>query len=114
MDTRKSGKDGWGGRGLLVGLLVATCLPAVAAERDARGDRAYPLRPEIGVFVAPETEHWRGNYVPDDYRLDDYDGRPGAGADCSGANGRTLSTTDAPCPAGQTRQDALRRWSTSP
>ncbi|GAB3671675.1 hypothetical protein [Salinisphaera aquimarina] len=98
--------------------------PARAQARD-RGDAhtrrhghdGIPGQPQSvypEVLIEPETEHWRGNYVPDSYRLDGYDGKPRGAAICSGASGRTISTSGAGCPLGQTPESGGRSWSTRP
>ncbi|MCM2129625.1 hypothetical protein [Larsenimonas rhizosphaerae] len=63
---------------------------------------------EANVLIAPDTEHWRSNYVPDNYHLEDYDGTPNRSTICEGSGGRTLSTTDRPCPEGQSASGGTR------
>lgn len=98
--------------------------PARAHERDRgyAGDRRHgrdhsPGQPQAlypEVLIEPETEHWQGNYVPDGYRLNGYDGQPDGPGICSGESGRTISTRGAACPSGQAPETGGRSWSTRP
>ncbi len=52
----------------------------------------------VGVFELPKTEHWRSNFKPDGYSLDDYDGQTsGHQSHCDSKNARTLSTKKVQC-----------------
>ncbi|MCM2972359.1 hypothetical protein [Larsenimonas suaedae] len=80
-----------------------------------RYDRDGRPRIDANVLIAPETEHSRSNYVPDNYRLEDYDGKPDRATVCSGQSGRTLSTTNRTCPEGQeSAPKGATTYSTSP
>ncbi|ERJ19056.1 hypothetical protein SSPSH_001895 [Salinisphaera shabanensis E1L3A] len=70
--------------------------------------------PEIQIYMDPESEHWPSNYVPDNYRLDGYDGEPDRATICRGESGRTYTTRTIECPAGQQADEPARTWSTSP
>ena len=77
------------------------------------GADALPgIAPDIGVLIAPETEHWPGNYQPDGYRLDGYDGRPRGPSSCQGRGGHSWSTQGSACPAGQKPDTRGRQLST--
>ncbi len=71
-------------------------------------------RSGVNVFIAPRTEHWPSNYVPDNYRLQGYDGRPDRPSVCRGDSGTTISTAGGACPEGQQPATGGRSWSTSP
>ncbi len=71
-------------------------------------------RSGVNVFIAPQTEHWPSNYVPDNYRLEGYDGRPDRPSVCRGQSGTTISTAGDTCPDGQRPATGGRSWSTSP
>lgn len=112
-------------RGVL--LLVSAVLLAFAGVGAAErvGPRGYPgpahggpgygaSDADIQIYSDYESEYWRSNYRPDDYRLDGYDGEPERATICRGESGRTLSTRAIECPEGQTESAGGRRWSTSP
>ncbi|MCM5704077.1 hypothetical protein [Larsenimonas salina] len=82
---------------------------------NERHDNQRVDRLDANVLIAPETEHSRSNYVPDNYRLEDYDGKPDRATVCSGQSGRTLSTTNRTCPEGQeSAPKSATTYSTSP
>lgn len=65
----------------------------------------------VGVFQLPKTEHWRSNFKPDSYSLDDYSGRKGKAqseTSCDSGDRHTISTSRVECgesaePATQSR-----------
>jgi hypothetical protein len=107
---------------LLAGVSLAAATESNDARAAAETDSARPAgaepgryqRPEIQLFVNPDSEHWRSNYLPDSHHLDGYDARPDRGAVCAGASGRRWSTREAECPPGQKPTQPAQRWSTSP
>jgi hypothetical protein len=96
--------------------------PAAHPHHHRRDHPPFPGRgfygygtwgPEIGVSIAPDTEHWRSNYVPDDYRLNGYDGRANHWPHiCRGQTGMMLSTAGQRCPPGQHPAQGGRTLST--
>ncbi|WP_106476269.1 hypothetical protein [Phytohalomonas tamaricis] len=87
-----------------------------------------PIQPGLDVDVivapqvAPQTEHWPSNYVPDNYQLRGYGGN-GAASDseqqrngkqvCHHADGSTTwSTSGVPCPDDRGDPPGTKTWST--
>ncbi|MFC0269494.1 hypothetical protein [Kushneria aurantia] len=108
--------------------LLPVTLHAAAAERfeprgDIRADPDYdrqrhrfdPRRDvDVGVVLPPEQlEHWRSNYVPDDYRISGYDGVSDGNANvCRHGDGSvSISTSGVDCPNGQSTPEGGRSWS---
>ena len=74
--------------GLLFLAAASAPVPALAAGSSVG----------VGVFQLPKTEHWRANFKPDSYSLDDYDGRQSAMRTICGQKGsHTLSTKNVEC-----------------
>ncbi|RJS95197.1 hypothetical protein [Salinisphaera sp. Q1T1-3] len=66
----------------------------------------------LGIDIRPSLEHWQGNYRPDSYRLQGYDGEPAGRHVCHGEHGRTLSSAGTSCPPGQSPPKGGRHLST--
>lgn len=73
-----------------------------------------PIEPVIVVPATPDEGGLPSTYVPDDYRLPGYDGKPAGPRVCSGDSGRSWSTEGRECPPGQRPETGGRSWSTSP
>ncbi|MES1931137.1 hypothetical protein T35B1_00915 [Salinisphaera shabanensis T35B1] len=110
-----------------VGISPLCAEPAQAhsprSQASARGHDPYAPRPgfdrrhpdpEIQIYMDAQSERWPSNYVPDNYRLDGYDGEPDRATICRGESGRTYTTRTIECPAGQLADEPARTWSTSP
>lgn len=70
---------------------------------------------DVGVILPPEQlEHWRSNYVPDNYRLNGYDGvRQGEANVCRHNDGsRSYSSSGMTCEDGNANPPGGRTWST--
>ncbi|WP_456269260.1 hypothetical protein M1D97_02935 [Kushneria sp. AK178] len=70
---------------------------------------------DVGVILPPEQlEHWRSNYVPDNYRLNGYDGvRDGDANVCRHSDGsRSYSSAGMACENGNANPPGGRTWST--
>lgn len=94
--------------------ILATVACCVAVPLMASAHQHTNQQPDVEVLIAPETEHWPSNYVPDNYTLEDYDGQPNNITICDGSSGHTVSTADRPCPDGQTKPAHGSTWSTDP
>lgn len=100
-------------------------LPALA-DGPGNGDKSFDhgrrpsagfghyYSPQIEVFADPASEHWPGNYRPDSYHLDGYDGKSDRPTVCAGRTGQSWSTGSRECPPGQKKTKPGRQWSTSP
>ena len=70
---------------------------------------------DVGVILPPEQlEHWRSNYVPDNYRLNGYDGVSQGDANvCRHRDGsRSYSSSGMSCEDGDANPPGGRTWST--
>ncbi|WP_438764674.1 hypothetical protein [Kushneria sp. TE3] len=78
--------------------------------------RFDPVRDvDVGVILPPEQlEHWRSNYVPDNYRLNGYDGvSQGEANVCRHSDGsRSYSSSGMTCEDGDANPPGGRTWST--
>ncbi|MDA3921249.1 MAG: hypothetical protein PF501_11320 [Salinisphaera sp.] len=115
-----------GFRRCFFGVFVACLATTALAQISARGDepsapearhshhRLPPIAPLIVVPVTPNEGSLPSTYVPDDYRLPGYDGKPDGPHTCNGRTGRSWSTDGRKCPPGQHPETGGRSYSTSP